>query len=290
MEVTIAKKCPNCDYVLRVKKPSTVILQEDPTLSERIRRGNFSEYKCPKCGEIINIVYPFAYIDEERSLYLRVTAKEEDVNNLIADIQDNIEKYRIVRIVSTFFELAEKIVAFEHDKDDRIIELCKVYYRMLLKEKKPDFITGKVSYFSDPDDSSIEIFRFRDINKNDLYYRLNIDDYNVLFLKFYNTIEEEYSDTVWYDSNFGDNFIYSHLEELKKRSDNILVKAISTTKTITSDIFQCRRCGARVDAEDLCCKKCGIPIIVEYKKKYCKYCGKQVEEGDSFCKYCGKAQ
>ena len=40
MDINVAKKCPNCDYVLRVKKPQIGNTSNDPTISKEITSGH----------------------------------------------------------------------------------------------------------------------------------------------------------------------------------------------------------------------------------------------------------
>ena len=46
----------------------------------------------------------------------------------------------------------------------------------------------------------------------------------------------------------------------------------------------CPNCGAKVDAVDVFCGKCGKPVKEELK---CVGCGEKVEPGDMFCRKCG---
>lgn len=46
----------------------------------------------------------------------------------------------------------------------------------------------------------------------------------------------------------------------------------------------CPNCGAKVDAVDVFCGKCGKPVTEELK---CVGCGEKVEPGDMFCRKCG---
>ena len=135
-----AVTCPECGSRGRFFTPESV----NATLSPEQRAGVLDRtlfaWECPECGTPLVVDASFLYHDMRRRFLIRYCPQDADE----AEFSDAVERAGIfegsgytLRAVESYEELIEKIVIFEHDLDDRVIELCKLALLEELREEQP---------------------------------------------------------------------------------------------------------------------------------------------------------
>ena len=153
--------CPACN------KKDTIRLYEriestDTAARNKLLTGSLFKYHCPKCDYSTHIGFNVLYNNDEKRFMVYLAA-DRDVDGM-KTAMDNIEakvnalapskdiKYSVRRrIVVDNNELIEKVVIFEADLDDRIIELMKMFYVQAVEENNPG-MKIQVCYFCIVDD------------------------------------------------------------------------------------------------------------------------------------------
>ncbi|MDO4594655.1 MAG: CpXC domain-containing protein [Tissierellia bacterium] len=128
----IKLRCNNCSKTFN-KEYKNIILSSDP-LKKRLLDNTFYEAICPHCTAINVINPPIIYIDIERKFMILTDPKliyeknKIDFNEAISAL-DALDKKEfddfIIRMVTDFDHLKEKIAIFENKMSDRAIELLK---------------------------------------------------------------------------------------------------------------------------------------------------------------------
>lgn len=77
-------------------------------------RNEIRRITCPECGEVATVDHSFLYHDVEQRLMLYMVKEEE-----------------------TFREAVEKIRVFDAGRDDRVIELLKVFFQNRIMSEQP---------------------------------------------------------------------------------------------------------------------------------------------------------
>ncbi len=149
--------CPSCGKKNRVKIKN-IYSKEDIT---EILNRNVFKVECSKCKNITTLDYPFTYIDDKYIIYY--------------NMEDTIEENKIKRSCKTFDDIKEKILIFNDELNDILIEYIKLFIE---SELKKDNIFSEVRYDSLVNDE----LRFYVINKKE-YANIPYSFYNDLLNK-----------------------------------------------------------------------------------------------------------
>lgn len=134
--------CPKCGKEQIVKRYESVNVTLEPELKEVIKSGYFFAFTCEECGVKIPMLYSCLYHDMEnkKMVWLVPNCSDEQVEeiNQINSNQDMVEDLSYGydnRIVKNADSFREKIVIWDEDLDDRIIEILKVIYISKMEEE-----------------------------------------------------------------------------------------------------------------------------------------------------------
>ncbi len=146
-------QCVGCQKVNDFERYKEIDVTENPELREAVLKNEIFQYVCPQCHTVNFIQYPVLYRDSNRHFMVWLIPGGYDENPMqqFLDLLDEDEKQKIVdewkiRVVETPNELSEKILIFENQKDDRILEIQKVLMRMQIAQAKPDMKVVKLFY------------------------------------------------------------------------------------------------------------------------------------------------
>ncbi len=144
MNKSVDKKipCPKCGHQQEFKLWTTIDIYSDPKMRDAVLSQSLFSYKCDGCGYAAPLNYPCVYNDPKNKLvfYVFPNYKDEHLQQLDnAQTQKMLDDGYVFRVVRSGNELAEKIVIFDHELDDRVIELCKLYMVRELKKQRSDF-------------------------------------------------------------------------------------------------------------------------------------------------------
>jgi hypothetical protein len=129
--------CPSCKAVQLFTIWNSINATESPPLKTRLLNGDLTMFRCEACGESTHIDYPLLYHDMSRHLMIWLVpldAADKDVNSCIERYLGAIPMHRC-RLVRSRNALIEKILIFDEEVDDRVMEFYKMIVQEALQER-----------------------------------------------------------------------------------------------------------------------------------------------------------
>ena len=138
--------CPQCGNTQNFVRWDSVNVTLDPDLKEKVLNRDIMTFECEKCDQKTVFIYQFLYHDMDKKILIHLVPEDEynDVkfDSLKLDYPDFfVDQYRL-RIVNSLDELIEKILIFEEDFDDKVMEIFKAY---ILTHEITDKSEGEVA-------------------------------------------------------------------------------------------------------------------------------------------------
>lgn len=190
--------CPNCLIKSNTKFWNSINVTVDEREKERLLANDFFKFTCPICRNIVTIEYDCLYHDmNKREMIYLIVNYSKNNSELVKELEALSEevlprfgyKYKL-RIVTNNYDLIEKIKIFDCNLDDRIMEICKVYYISDLADSHPDFKLKHI-YFDYDIATDNKIIIFLDDKGEVLSYDMNMKVYNFVKDKYLKQIEEK---------------------------------------------------------------------------------------------------
>lgn len=268
-------ECPECG-----KSIETIIFESLNTnyasnTMDAVVNGEQFNIKCPYCGFEAGLEYDLLYHDMIHNAVIWVVHKNNpEYNAKINEIRSTpYLNYSLTRIVPDMDTLQEKAACLVAGRDDRIIELCKVFLASQVAQKFPDFNATKVQYTFSADRDEIHFF---DIKRHEIkydvdgIYRKTCGQYENLLTK------KEKEPYLIIDHDWATDIITKHIEKERNKEH----EESTTQKQKTSNAFDNRiLLHERKATTDLLkkavfCRKCGLKLLPD--SMFCSYCGTKV--------------
>lgn len=146
-EHVLVISCPDCGAKTEYTVLDVLDSSDNAYDKQRLLNGTFFECKC-KCGHVMDMAYDIVYRDAEHNVLIYMV-HDDAVEGVYTALRLNDSmhlKYGcdgvaepMKRIVACPHQLQEKILILEHNLDDRIIELAKIFCAHGATETMPDF-------------------------------------------------------------------------------------------------------------------------------------------------------
>ena len=136
--------CPGCGGAYAVWFWDSIDLERHPEASQKLRDKEYFRRTCPFCGEQTLERYPLACYDRRKNVLVQLRAGEN--RERFFHLDERMENGMRLCCVYNVEDLAEKALALQNGRDDRIVEMCKFW--MLLKFAKylNDFELDRLYY------------------------------------------------------------------------------------------------------------------------------------------------
>ncbi len=141
-----------CENKFKADFPAVVDLEEKPDTIEEILRGEFMTARCPACGKILKLEFPFKLIDKSAGREIRFIPEAERVDSL-KKIKKQKNNLSADRTVIGYPELVEKLSIFKHDLDDRVIEYIKYHLLSQILDKTSEETEVLVYFYEKKNDT-----------------------------------------------------------------------------------------------------------------------------------------
>ena len=115
----------HCGERFTVDFPEEMDLEKEPHIFDAILSGSFMSFTCPKCGQELKPEFPVRLVQESLNLDI-FYVPELDRRKVLRGTQP-YPLPEASRIVIGYQELIEKLVIFEMELDDRVVEILKYY-------------------------------------------------------------------------------------------------------------------------------------------------------------------
>ena len=155
--------CPDCGAAGTVEMWTSINLDENPPMEEKVRSGSLFRYACPECGIVTKVAYPTLIHapSKKRMIYLATEQNMfEDVIRQFAPggstaSNELLANGYMVRAARSVPELSELMRVLHAELDDRVVALMKLFVYQEVRENNPDYEVDNL-YFMDRDDSDTE--------------------------------------------------------------------------------------------------------------------------------------
>lgn len=260
--------CSKCGNPISVTAFQSVNTDYADDIAEQIISGDLFNAKCEKCGFISHLEYDMLYHDMKHMAMIWVVHKEtpEYASRVAEACATSFIPYKTTRIVEDMNALREKVACLERNRDDRIIELCKVFTAYNLLAKRPEFDFRNAFYTTF--DSKEFIFLY-DNEGEELTCEFPDKAYEYLNDLYFN------SD---YAKNFDDNYAivdYEWAEQILMPLIQGEAEALVADKETSEEAISfenegkslfCRKCGAKLLEDSMFCDKCGTKVITQFEQ------------------------
>ena len=140
-------RCPECGALNDITLWQSVTASDSPDLKASLLSGNVNVMTCTQCGQRALVPTALLYHDEEKKLLFSFYPlnDEDKARDYLKDIRESskqsgeLEEYRdyVLRFISDYNSLMEKILIFDSGLNDKTIEIIKLMV-LLQDEAKAD--------------------------------------------------------------------------------------------------------------------------------------------------------
>ncbi|MEJ2431331.1 MAG: CpXC domain-containing protein [Deltaproteobacteria bacterium] len=193
--------CPDCGHSQTERVWHSVNVTLSPDLKQRLFEDKINVFYCDQCESSYPIGIDLLYHDMDKKIQIYEQYSDLDMQKELSRIEEKMPlatmPYRYKRIVKSRNELKEKILIFDDDLDDRVIE----YARILLTVKAHGDHKSEghydVFYSGRRDDDEIIFSLFCD-GEHAGYYSISHSEYLEVFDRLKEVVDmESNADSEW---------------------------------------------------------------------------------------------
>lgn len=128
--------CRGCGWQQDFTTWESLNVTLDPDRKQELIEGTLTRFVCEKCTWSTEVVYPLLYHDMTGRFMVWLVPDGSDVETGAMPLHGKMPGYRL-RWVRDRNELIEKVLIFDRELDDRLVEVFKALVRMRLAEEQP---------------------------------------------------------------------------------------------------------------------------------------------------------
>lgn len=132
-------KCPHCGEKIDFVYWESINVTLNPDMKERVLNGEAFRCECPHCNQSFGVEYPTLYHDMDKHFMIHCNPMlmHEETRQMMRTLLqlEMLPDYR-QRFTLEQNEMKEKILIFENDLDDRIIEIMKLFIFVQIDAEK----------------------------------------------------------------------------------------------------------------------------------------------------------
>lgn len=255
--------CSKCGRPLSVTVFESVNSNYAETLPMQIISGELFNVECPHCKYVSHLEYDILYHDMRNGAMVWVLhPNTPNYATKLAELRSkNLLPYKTLRVVEDMNALREKVSSLESGRDDRVVELCKVFTVYNLLAQKPDFAFRNAFYSAA---SGQEIIYIYDENGDNLCSDLSDKTYDFikdLYLSsnFAKQFDNNYAIV---DYDWAEHILIPLMEAEAKRqtaAEKEIPPEKAENNTSTPQVI-CPKCHSTLPDDSEFCQKCGTRI------------------------------
>lgn len=167
-------KCPKCSQMSDVTVWSSITVKDSPDLKSDLLSGKINMFKCPSCEHMALMPHPMLYHDEEKKLMISFSPTNDPVikEQMFQNVRESssksgelekLEGYNL-RFITEYNELLEKVLIFDNELNDKVIEVIK----LMILSQEVDKSEQRNCRFGKICDDGLE-FMIHDFIENQVY-------------------------------------------------------------------------------------------------------------------------
>lgn len=167
-------KCPKCGEICEMTIWQSITVSDSPDLKDDLLKGKINILKCASCGQTALFPSPLLYNDSSKKLLISFAPQnnraeqlrlfeEMKLSSKKSGELKNYPDYNL-RFVPSFNELLEKILIFDNNLYDKVIEVIK----LLVLSQDSEKMTDRTCVFGKLENDEIE-FLVQDTKENQVY-------------------------------------------------------------------------------------------------------------------------
>lgn len=255
--------CPKCGKPFQTLVFESVNTDYAENIAQQIISGELFDAKCPACGFVAHLVYNVLYHDMKHGAMIWLVHPEEDYEKKVNEIRSTgLLPYKVTRIVQSVNQLREKVACLEKNRDDRVIEILKLF---------------ALSQASSADSAKREFDAFYTLSSNmdrELIYVYTSGGeqlHSYLDESNYEKVKREYTDAFSsyqdepyqiIDQDWALEFLLKQEQGEPNESENTAIDVYANGDTPMEVLF-CRKCGTKLLENAMFCHRCGVAVIKE---------------------------
>lgn len=193
-KTTITVRCPKCKKEFETVCWDSLNTELNPEEKIKLLDGTFFDQKCGHCGIVARMFHPVLYHDMSNKAMIWFFTDEKSTDEAYKTIEfaeKELKEYGkgnkyTYRIVFDPNDLREKVLIVDNGLDDRVIEVLKLIFALMIMKQYPKERI-EIVYF-DVDDNGDYIFKLYSESENVI--TTNLDK------AFYDAIANEYADVI----------------------------------------------------------------------------------------------
>lgn len=136
--------CSACGKEYDIWIWNSINLERHPEASEKLRNMEYFRRRCPHCGKESVEAYPMACYDRGLNVLVQLWAGEDSECFFYLDerMEDGMRLCKVYHAE----DLAEKVLALQNGRDDRIVEMCKFWMLFKFAKHLNDFELDRLYY------------------------------------------------------------------------------------------------------------------------------------------------
>ena len=147
-------RCMDCEKDGLYEMWNDINSKTNQEQKKQLLSGHLSQYICPHCHSTRFVDHPMLYYSPDHELMIQCVMMDHDEHLALETfqaIQDGTfgQKYELgetyqYRVVRSLTQLREKALIFEHDLNDKIIELMKLHIFTQIQNADPDIFIEEI--------------------------------------------------------------------------------------------------------------------------------------------------
>ncbi|MCD8391311.1 MAG: CpXC domain-containing protein [Firmicutes bacterium] len=167
-------RCPKCGQLNDITVWNSITVKDSPDLKEDLLKGRVNIFRCSVCAHTAIMPTPLLYNDEDKKLMISFSPCDDPLkkDKLYSEIKSSskasgelkrFEGYNL-RFVTDFNAFLEKILIFDLDLNDKVIEVIK----FMILSQEIEKSNRRVCRFGKMDGGVME-FMIHDSEENQIY-------------------------------------------------------------------------------------------------------------------------
>ena len=147
MNKTLKIMCPNCRTFNEVATWSSLNSKISPRAKKKLLKNKLFEFKCKQCKKTHQVAYNMLYHDPVKKLLFYLETEQKNYNEIKQEISTYIKLFGndyTFRVVRSDYELIEKIMIFDNNLNDKVVEFLKYVFETKVIMDYPNLIINKI--------------------------------------------------------------------------------------------------------------------------------------------------